>query len=228
MLIGLHGKKGHGKSTIAAHLVAQHGFLRLRFAGPLKECLCAQLFGMTEAQTDGFLKEAPCVDVTGLDPCELAESTVELLWPDASDAVALTERWQAVYTPIFAGATRLYSPREIMRVIGGGAREHLAASTWLDLWRDAYRACAAARVVVDDVRYPNEKAALEAEGGEVWRVVRTDLAPTDDHPSETACDRLPDQSFGAAIRRPAGVPALGVEVDRLIAARAARVLEEVG
>lgn len=36
MLIGLTGKAGSGKSTAAQHLVENHGFTRLRFAGPLK------------------------------------------------------------------------------------------------------------------------------------------------------------------------------------------------
>jgi hypothetical protein len=40
------------------------------------------------------------------------------------------------------------------------------------------------RVVVSDVRYPNEAAALRELGGELYRVVRPGLS-TMDHPSET-------------------------------------------
>jgi hypothetical protein len=37
MLIGVTGHAQHGKDTVAAYLVANHGFTRLAFADPLKE-----------------------------------------------------------------------------------------------------------------------------------------------------------------------------------------------
>ncbi len=232
ILIGLHGKLQHGKTTIARHLIDRHGFVRIRFAGPLKEVLCAQLFRMTEAQADGWLKESPCVDVTGMEPWALARDAVALLPPAGTRSYGysgadLLARWEAVFAPLFAGAARLYSPREIMTTVGGGARTHISPSVWIDLWRDSLERSDAARIVVDDVRYPNEKAAIEAAGGEVWRSVRTDLpVPAVEDTSETACDHLPDEVFGAVLRRKTGVPELLTQVDQLLEARLARVLPE--
>lgn len=56
-IIGLTGKKGSGKDTVADYLVKHHGFVKLSFAAPLKE-ICSILFGFTESQmNDHTLKE---------------------------------------------------------------------------------------------------------------------------------------------------------------------------
>lgn len=227
MLIALQGKKGHGKSTIAAHLVASHGFLRMRFMAALKDVIGPVLFRMTEAQTDGFLKEAPCVDLFDADAAALAAATMAILPGAHGSRYGLSDRetrarWSLVYD-VLCGPCRLHTPREVMQVVGSGARQLIAEQFWIDLWRDAFLATDADRVVVDDLRYPAEKQAIEDLGGEVWRSVRTDLpADSDDHPSETACDHLGDDAFAVVLRRSGHVAELLARVDVLVAARLAR------
>ena len=46
------------------------------------------------------------------------------------------------------------------------------------------------RIVVTDVRFPNEVGAILAKGGIVYRVVRPGLESIDSHISETALDHL--------------------------------------
>lgn len=76
MLIGLVGYKGSGKSTVARILCTdtQEGFVRYRFAGPLKDMLHAfyRSAGLTSklitAKIDGELKEEPCEFLNGRTP----------------------------------------------------------------------------------------------------------------------------------------------------------------
>lgn len=56
MIVGLVGRRGVGKDTVADHLCERYGFVNLKFAGPLKEAIKA-LFGLTSDHVDGPLKE---------------------------------------------------------------------------------------------------------------------------------------------------------------------------
>lgn len=70
-----------------------------------------------------------------------------------------------------------------------------------------------ARVVIADVRYPNEANAVRGLGGEVWRVVRKGVGPVNDHPSENALD---DYEFDATIKNNFDLGTLGLKIDYLV------------
>lgn len=65
-VIGLSGLAKSGKSTVADHLVERHGFVRVKFSGPLKDMLRA--IGLTERHIEGDLKELPCDLLCGASP----------------------------------------------------------------------------------------------------------------------------------------------------------------
>lgn len=44
------------------------------------------------------------------------------------------------------------------------------------------------KIVITDVRFPNEADAIQATGGKLWRVERSGVGPANDHPSESALD----------------------------------------
>jgi len=56
LLIGLAGAKRVGKDVVASMLCEKHGFTQYAFASPLKT-LCQDLFGLTDQQVHGSLKE---------------------------------------------------------------------------------------------------------------------------------------------------------------------------
>ena len=66
LLIGLHGPKHCGKSTVAQAYSSAFGAERRRFAGKLKAML--RTLGLTEAQVDGDEKELPCALLGGKTP----------------------------------------------------------------------------------------------------------------------------------------------------------------
>lgn len=65
-LLGLAGKAGCGKSTVAQSLVDRGLAQRVRFAGPLKDGLVAM--GLSREQVDGGLKETPSDLLCGQTP----------------------------------------------------------------------------------------------------------------------------------------------------------------
>jgi hypothetical protein len=56
-ILGLSGKKRAGKSTVAEHLVAKHGFREVSWAEPLKQHIGVDLMGFTYEQLYGDQKE---------------------------------------------------------------------------------------------------------------------------------------------------------------------------
>lgn len=72
-LIGVAGKKGHGKDTVA-RILCEQGFTLLRFADPLKAMLRAfyrnhhMLDTEIERRIEGDLKEIPCIFLRGKTP----------------------------------------------------------------------------------------------------------------------------------------------------------------
>jgi hypothetical protein len=148
MLIGFTGAAGCGKSTAAKHLVATYGFVRVRFAGPLKDMLKA--IGLTDDHVDGHLKEVPC--------------------------------------GLLCGKT----PRHAMITLGTEwGRDLIHPTLWTTLWRHQVNQVLdeGGDVVVDDVRFPNEVAALEALGGHLIKVIRPGAElPVINHVSEAGVE----------------------------------------
>ena len=148
MLIGITGLAGSGKSEVARVLMEEFGFVRVKFADPLKN-MCRALIRdagvdeeTTERYVEGDLKGAL---VPGLD---------------------ITARW-------------------LMQTVGTEwGRDTIRQSFWTDLWQARVDATRAERVLVDDVRFPNEVATVIERRGVMWRVERPGVAPGR-HPSET-------------------------------------------
>lgn len=158
-LIGLYSSvMQSGKSTVADHLVLQHGFRRVRFAGPLKDMARALFTHFATDQTsermiEGDLKDSPHPMLRGVTPRWVLQSLGtqwgrELIYPDlwVDMAMAEVDRVRRTGTP----------------------------------------------VVIDDLRFPNELAALVGAGGRAFRIIRPDARPAE---GQTAEGLLDDAKF---------------------------------
>jgi len=61
IILGISGKRGVGKTTLANYLQSQHGFFHVSLARALKN-MVKRDFGLSSSETDGHLKEAPFLD----------------------------------------------------------------------------------------------------------------------------------------------------------------------
>lgn len=61
VLLGLSGKKTHGKSSAANYLCEKYGFVQLAFADPIKQVIGKQIFFLSDEQLNGTLKDVPDV-----------------------------------------------------------------------------------------------------------------------------------------------------------------------
>lgn len=72
MVIGLIGKKYAGKDTVADYLVENYGFVKLAFAGPLKDA-CENVFGFSHDQLYDSKQKEITDDYWGYSPREILQ-----------------------------------------------------------------------------------------------------------------------------------------------------------
>lgn len=169
-LIGLMGRKRSGKDTFAERLVSAHGFVRVAFADPLRATL---------------------YDLDPLVRVEIDEVSLLTGGGDPQDA----SYWRLAPLVDFIGWERAKELREVRRLMqahGVAIREHVGESVWVDaaMW-EVQSLRDTTPVVVTDVRFPNEAAAVGADGGILIRIERPGQDAGDAHISETALDGYP-------------------------------------
>lgn len=172
-LIGITGYARHGKDTTGNYLVEKYGFTRYAFADQLK--------------------------------------SMALVLNPFVDRVYNLRLFTVVQDRGWDEAKKEPEVRRFLQVLGTEAvRDHLGADAWIDalvkratddgLWGvqgQAYKT----KIVVTDVRFPNEAAFIKRFGGELWRVKRIesvneyghqdfDNGLGTDHPSEMYIESL--------------------------------------
>lgn len=185
-LIGLVGKAQAGKDTVANYLVQRYGFTRRMTAERLKAML---LQALQDCPPPGEVIGAA---LGGND----VHNWEVLLYRDKPPFI----RWLLQ----FVGTNILRQ-----QVAEDFHAQALARTVDQEVQ-------AGGRVVVQDIRFPNEAEVIRRADGELWRVVRTDLnleGVMYAHPSETALDTLVvDRTLSA----PTGVERLYRLVDAIM------------
>lgn len=91
MLIGLTAPAGSGKSKVSKRLRNRYGFKRMHAGKPVKTAMRAA-FGMSKEAVDGPGKDAPHVDLGGVEPRAIMERVSEAVATHAPKATAIALR----------------------------------------------------------------------------------------------------------------------------------------
>ena len=175
-IIGLTGPAGSGKDTVAALLRVHCGYTSMAFADALR----------------GEVADAFCVPAQLLlerDTKEHALSALALhrcMDPNFEAFVIAAHQRQGLG---MVDTTAPRSPRQIMQWWGTEYRRAGAPNYWVRAAQkrvtDMHRWGHAHRFVMTDVRFQNEADLVREYGGQIWQIVRPDLAPIEGgHPSE--------------------------------------------
>lgn len=171
-LIGLAGRKQHGKDTTAS-VLARYGYVKMSFADPLRE--------MAEA-VDPLISLADCPAMVKDEILRGLGMEQRVLIPP--QAVRYTELLQTIG---YERAKELADFRGFLQRLGSeGVRDVIGPETWVELAKDRILECEE-RIVFADVRFPNEAEVIRDLGGVVWYIVRTGFEDgSDGHMSENA------------------------------------------
>lgn len=147
LIVGLTGAAGSGKDTVASDMTELHGFTRVAFADAVRDAALA---------LDPIVDYAKNVLPHPWTPIRLSHVVGTLGWDRAKRASEYPE------------------VRRLLQVIGTEVgREILGANCWVDIAARKIDALGPdAKVVITDVRFPNEVDFVRELGGCVTEIIR--------------------------------------------------------
>jgi hypothetical protein len=168
-IIGVCGRKRHGKDSVGKILRDHYGFIPTAFADPVKR-VAMDVYGLSWEQCYGDGPEKEAVEPRwGLSPRKI----MQLLGTEVGRSIH-PDTW------VKHTLSNIQCAEE-----GRGFRwRNDRTREFVHQWTAPPEGW-----VITDVRFPNEAEAIWEVGGEVWKVVRPSLGPPEDeHPSETSVD----------------------------------------
>lgn len=167
-LIGISGKAGVGKDTLADYLVGEYGFVRYGFADPIKRLL-EELFDWRPRDWDDRIwKEGPVIGYItrekGLNDFKSPRQLAQWLGTEVGRKTFGQDCWVDVFE-------RWYRGRWQQMDIRGKMNKGF--------------------VVIPDVRFENEALRIRELGGTIIHLTRPGVTPVSAHESEAGIALLP-------------------------------------
>lgn len=210
MIVGVTGRAGSGKDTVADVLVKEHGFVKIALADEIKR-ICRKVFDFSEEQLWGASSKRnepdrryPRDHSSKLSPhCECCGVDMDVFWDTPcylTPRYALqqlgTEWGRNCYKNVWVDLT-LRVAEELLKGsyrddsggMGGASYDAKTGVTFYPAvdWLEPVRG-----VVISDVRFPNEVLAIRAKLGKIWKTSHGDglTGAAGAHESESYIDRL--------------------------------------
>ncbi len=160
-LIAFCSRKRAGKDTGANYLIENYGYTQYSFAGPLKKA-CQEIFMFSDEQTEGHEKERH------------------------------DDRWNITARKVF----QIFGTEMFREKLSDFFPEmaHLKENFWIyrfKIWYNKFKQeNPNGKVVVSDVRFPNEADIVKKLGGVVVKIHRNTNNKIDNHASEKQIDLI--------------------------------------
>ena len=168
MVLGLAGRMRSGKTELAK-VCENYGYEKLYFALPLKR-LCAELLDISIDELNRLKADREEIGVMiGEDLCRIISEETDI----PLDIVKRT-----------CEGVVIKDVRHMLQFIGTDLIRKYNTNWHVDRIREMIDRNK--NYVIDDVRFPNEKALIEELGGDCWFVIRTTLDNISNHESETS------------------------------------------
>ena len=168
MVLGLAGRMRSGKTELAK-VCEKYGYEKLYFALPLKR-LCSDLLDISVDELNRLKADREEIGVMiGEDLCRIISEETDI----PLDIVKRT-----------CEGIVIKDVRHMLQFIGTDLIRKYNTNWHVDRIREMIDKNK--NYVIDDVRFPNEKALIEELGGDCWFVIRTTLDNISNHESETS------------------------------------------
>lgn len=190
VILGLSGKAGAGKDSVADYLVRRYGFVKFSFSDALYREV-AEAFGLEDESLlrDRATKE---IQTKRLALCNCADKRfVDLMLAGKSDVVSAVALLEAAL-----------SPRQVLQWWGTEYRRAQDPDYWVKQAQDfvfgvrglfRYPEMAPQHFVNTSVRFPNERGWIRSFGGNVWHIHRDGVDSVAEHQSEAGLPVLTDE-----------------------------------
>lgn len=170
MVIALAGRKGCGKTEVANMLCQYGSFMKISFAGQIKSVI-SNILHITIEELN-----------------EMKEKEINTRWgkEEISEFSMLTSIPENFVAERTKGIESFKTIRQMLQILATSVIREYDQDWHANKTIEIIKNNPKKNFVVDDLRFKNEKMALEKIGAEMWYVVRPRLDNISNHESETS------------------------------------------
>ena len=168
-IIGFAGRKRAGKTCLSKYLTEKYNGTIVTVADALKR-LCCDLCGFKDIEELNYYKDKGTT-------WSFNQEKYASLWANTICAQVFGDYTDNQHSEILGLVNEIntYNIRELLQFVGTDIIRKYKPNWHVDKMVEAINNATTDIVCVDDIRFPNERAAVEKLGGTVFFIVRPDL-----------------------------------------------------